>query len=52
MFRVYRQGGLVVISDLHSKGRKEYDHEPDKIFIRKIESYLRSPINTAVALSG
>lgn len=41
MFRVCREGGLVAISDLHSKGRKEYDHEPDPMFIRKIEIWLR-----------
>jgi len=41
MFRVCRKGGLIVISDLHSRGRREYEHEPNKRFIRNIESYLR-----------
>lgn len=42
MFRVCREGGRVVISDLHSRGRKDYDHEPDPSFIRKIGIWLQS----------
>ncbi len=41
MFRVCKKGGLVVISDLHSKGRKEYEHEPDRDFMRKVGTYLK-----------
>jgi len=41
MYRVCRQGGLIVVSDLHSRGRREYEHEPNKSFIRNIEKHLR-----------
>lgn len=41
MYRVCRKGGLIVVSDLHSRGRREYEHKPDKKFIRNIERYLR-----------
>lgn len=41
MYRVCRQGGLIVISDLHSRGRREYEHEPNKKFVRNIDRYLR-----------
>lgn len=41
MFRVCRKGGLIIVSDLHSQGRRVYEHEPDKDFIRNIEKLLR-----------
>lgn len=41
MFRVCRKGGLIVISDLHSKGRIKYEHEPDEKFIKKIEKQFK-----------
>ena len=40
MIRVCREHGLIVISDLHTRGRKEYEHEPDKGFLSNIESLL------------
>ncbi|MCX6568049.1 MAG: class I SAM-dependent methyltransferase [Candidatus Aminicenantes bacterium] len=41
MFRVCRRGGLVVVSDLHAWGRKEYNHRPDDKFLSRIEKQLR-----------
>ena len=41
MTRVCKKGGLIVISDLHADGRKEYEHEPDKRFLRNIEVQLK-----------
>jgi len=41
MVRVCKIGGLIVISDLRSKGRMEYEHEPDRIFLRTIEKEIK-----------
>jgi len=41
MFRVCKTGGLVVISDLHARGRREYEHKPDKKFLPDIERQLK-----------
>jgi len=41
MFRVCKTGGLVVISDLHARGRREYEHKPDKKFLSNIERQLK-----------
>ena len=41
MIRVCKEGGMILISDLHAKGRKEYEHEPDKGFLRSIENELK-----------
>ena len=41
MFRVCKDGGLVLISDLHENGRKAYEHEPDKTrLLEKMEKIL------------
>jgi ubiquinone/menaquinone biosynthesis C-methylase UbiE len=40
MFRVCKQGGLVVISDLNARGRREYGHAPDKRFLLNVERQL------------
>lgn len=41
MFRVCKKGGLVVISDLHAGGRKEYEHAPDERFLPTVERQLK-----------
>lgn len=41
MARVCKIGGLIVISDLHSKGRREYEHKPDRMFLRSIEKEIK-----------
>jgi ubiquinone/menaquinone biosynthesis C-methylase UbiE len=41
MFRVCKNGGLIVISDLHARGRREYEHKPDKRFLLVIERQLK-----------
>jgi ubiquinone/menaquinone biosynthesis C-methylase UbiE len=41
MFRVCMKGGLVVISDLHARGRREYEHKPDERFLLDIEKQLK-----------
>jgi len=41
MFRVCKNGGLVVISDLHAGGRKEYEHAPDERFLPTVERQLK-----------
>jgi ubiquinone/menaquinone biosynthesis C-methylase UbiE len=41
MFRVCKNGGLVVISDLHAEGRKKYEHIPDEGFLPAIERQLK-----------
>lgn len=41
MFRVCKNGGLIVISDLHARGRREYEHKPDKRFLLNIERQLK-----------
>ena len=41
MFRVCKKGGLVVISDLHARGRREYEHAPDKRFLLDVERQLK-----------
>jgi len=41
MFRVCKKGGLVVISDLHAGGRREYEHAPDKRFLLDVERQLK-----------
>ena len=33
MFRVCMKGGVVVISDLNARGRREYGHKPDEKFL-------------------
>jgi ubiquinone/menaquinone biosynthesis C-methylase UbiE len=41
MFRVCKKGGLVVISDLHARGRREYEHAPDTRFLPDVERQLK-----------
>jgi len=41
MFRVCKKGGLVVISDLDDRGRREYGHAPDKMFLPDVERQLK-----------
>lgn len=42
MFRVCKSGGFVLIADLHEKGRKAYEHEPDKTrLLEKMEEILK-----------
>ncbi|MCX6572264.1 MAG: class I SAM-dependent methyltransferase [Candidatus Aminicenantes bacterium] len=41
MFRVCKNGGSVVISDLHAGGRKEYEHAPDERFLPAVERQLK-----------
>jgi len=45
MSRVCKNRGLIVISDLHARGRREYEHEPDKKFILDIERQLMKYAN-------
>lgn len=41
MFRVCKKGGFILISDLHGRGRKTYEHEPDSDgFLKRIEESL------------
>lgn len=41
MFRVCKNGGHILISDLHEKGRKAYEHEDDNgEFLKKLEEIL------------
>jgi len=40
MFRVCKKGGLVMISDLNARGRREYGHAPDKRFLPHVEGQL------------
>jgi ubiquinone/menaquinone biosynthesis C-methylase UbiE len=40
MFRVCKKQGLVVISDLHAGGRREYEDMPDDKFLPRIEKHL------------
>lgn len=40
MFRVCKTGGFVLIADLHEEGRKKYDHDSDKGFLKKMEDCL------------
>jgi len=47
MFRVCKTGGFILISDLHEKGRKAYEHEDDKgEFLRKLEKLLSKYTNS------
>ncbi len=41
MFRVCKQGGLVVISDLHAEGRQKYEHRRDDGFLLRLEKQLK-----------
>lgn len=41
MARVCKMGGLIVISDLHWKGRREYEHKPDRMFLKTIEKEIK-----------
>jgi ubiquinone/menaquinone biosynthesis C-methylase UbiE len=41
MVRVCKKGGLIVISDLNEKGRRDYKHGLDKKFLMNIEKQLR-----------
>jgi ubiquinone/menaquinone biosynthesis C-methylase UbiE len=41
MFRVCKKGGLVVISDLDDRGRRESGHAPDKRFLPDVERQLK-----------
>jgi ubiquinone/menaquinone biosynthesis C-methylase UbiE len=41
MFRVCKKQGLVVISDLHAGGRREYEHAPDENFLFEVERQLK-----------
>jgi len=41
IFRVCKNGGFVLISDLHEEGRKKYEHEPDNgEFLKRMEDCL------------
>jgi demethylmenaquinone methyltransferase/2-methoxy-6-polyprenyl-1,4-benzoquinol methylase len=41
MFRVCKEGGVILISDLNEKGRKEYEHKPDNgKFLKILEGAL------------
>lgn len=41
MFRVCKQGGFILISELHEKGLKEYEHKYDSgELLKKIEKFL------------
>jgi ubiquinone/menaquinone biosynthesis C-methylase UbiE len=42
MFRVCKPSGFVLIADLHEKGRKAYDHKPDKgKLLKTIDHYVK-----------
>jgi len=41
MFRVCKKRGLVVISDLNARGRREYEHAPCERFLPNVERRLR-----------
>jgi ubiquinone/menaquinone biosynthesis C-methylase UbiE len=41
MFRVCKQGGFILIAELHEKGLKEYEHKYDSgELLKKIEKFL------------
>ena len=46
MFRVCKEDGLILISDLNDDGRKEYEHKPDNgKFLEKLEGALAKHTN-------
>jgi demethylmenaquinone methyltransferase/2-methoxy-6-polyprenyl-1,4-benzoquinol methylase len=47
MFRVCKISGLVLVADLHEKGRKAYEHEDDNgEFLKKLEETLSRHTNS------
>jgi len=47
MFRVCKNSGLILISDLHEEDRKTYEHEDDNgEFLRKLEEILSKHTNS------
>ncbi len=47
MFRVCKNSGTILISDLHEKGRKAYEHEDDNgEFLKKLEETLSRYTNS------
>lgn len=47
MFRVCKNNGLILIADLHEKGRKAYEHEDDNgVFLGRLEETLSRHSNS------